>query len=322
MTIRGVDFGPVWGASGVQGFFGEGYWFHKLAELVGLSWDGVTFVSKTTTLAPRKGNMPLAADGITPRHWFPACVRVKWWQGVTLNAVSLSGPGAAALLADGRWQSRSEPFMISFMPEKDSKAERLDEVRAFRDQVGARADSFRSPFGFQLNLSCPNTVHGQQELADEADEMLTMLGELKRPITAKVAADMPPAIGARIANHKDCDALCASNAIKFGQLKDKIDWRRYFASETLSPLAAFGGGALSGAPLLPITEAWVRAVRMLGVTKHINAGGGILHPQDVRRLFAAGANSVSLGTIAILRPWRVPACIRAAQDCAQQQTTS
>ena len=48
MNQRVADFGPVWGASGVQGFFGEGYWFHRWVP--GLSFDGCTFVAKTTTL--------------------------------------------------------------------------------------------------------------------------------------------------------------------------------------------------------------------------------------------------------------------------------
>jgi len=57
--MRGIDFGPVWGASGVLGFFGEGYWYHRYWKPFGLNFSGVTFVAKTTTLKERSGNMPL-----------------------------------------------------------------------------------------------------------------------------------------------------------------------------------------------------------------------------------------------------------------------
>ena len=48
MRLRNIDFGPVFGASGVQGFFGEGYLHHKFLRFLGLNFDGCTFVAKTT----------------------------------------------------------------------------------------------------------------------------------------------------------------------------------------------------------------------------------------------------------------------------------
>ena len=114
MILRGIDFGCVHGASGVQGFFGEGYWFHKV-PIIGPNFNGMTFVAKTTTLNAREGNMPLKSD-YTPRDMFPKCVVVKPLSGVVLNAVGLSGPGAKALLDTGLWQRRSKkPFFISFI---------------------------------------------------------------------------------------------------------------------------------------------------------------------------------------------------------------
>src|SRR3989338_1556485 len=66
MELRGVHFGPVLDASGVRGFFGEGYWHHRYCKPFGLRFDGATFVAKTTTLLPRAGNMPLQSNGVTP----------------------------------------------------------------------------------------------------------------------------------------------------------------------------------------------------------------------------------------------------------------
>ena len=110
MRLREINFGPVLDGSGVEGFFGEGYWFHKFLRPLGLNFNGCAFVAKTATLKPRKGNMPLKDDGITPKELKPKCVKVKLFKGVALNAVGLSGPGAIALFEDGRWQKRTRPF--------------------------------------------------------------------------------------------------------------------------------------------------------------------------------------------------------------------
>jgi phosphoribosylformimino-5-aminoimidazole carboxamide ribonucleotide (ProFAR) isomerase len=49
----------------------------------------------------------------------------------------------------------------------------------------------------------------------------------------------------------------------------------------------------------------VKEARSIGVTKHINAGGGVFSRADVRKLKRAGADSVSVGTVAMHRPWRL-----------------
>jgi dihydroorotate dehydrogenase len=69
---------------------------------------------------------------------------------------------------------------------------------------------------------------------------------------------------------------------------------------------------LSGAPLLSVVAEWVQEARRQGLKKPINAGGGILRPSDVDRLLTAGASSVFVGTIAILRGWRLQGTIRHA----------
>ncbi len=322
MNIRGIEVSRIWGASGVQGFFGEGYWFHWLLWFIGLFFGKpdsgeLTFVAKTTTLEPRPGNMPLGKDGITPRKWFPSCVKVYPWKGVTLNSVGLSGPGAKALFANGRWQKRKKPFFISFMAVGLTKGERLSEFKQFLSLLRDALPGFSAPIGVQINVSCPNTGHDQHQLVDETDAMMDLVVEygLSCAFMFKLAVDITPVVGVRIADHARCDGLIVSNAIKFGEMKDKINWKGLFGSDTVSPLAQFkGGGGLSGKPLLPLVEAWVRAIRMLGMTKHINAGGGILHPDDVRRLLKAGSNTVSVGTIAVLRPWWMRRCIRVAHS--------
>ncbi len=310
MRLRGIEFGPVWDASGVRGFFGEGYWYHRL--IPGLSFKGSTFVAKTTTLGPRKGHMPLRKD-FTPAERKPKCIAVKARQGAVLNAVGLSGPGAEALLLDGRWQERTEPFFLSFMPVGETPQQRFSELNVFVRLLDKFRIEFQAPFGLQINVSCPNTGHAFGDIETETRMLLTRAATLRIPLVPKFSAITPVDIVARIARHPDCDAVCVSNTVPWGQV-DPI-MRHAFSGSLTSPLAEYGGGGLSGAPIFPIVVDWVKRAVASGFPKPINAGGGILGPRDVQTLKNAGAASVFLGSIAVVRGWRVRKTIRAAHHC-------
>ena len=111
-----------------------------------------------------------------------------------------------------------------------------------------------------------------------------------------------------MAAHPGCDAIIMSNTIPWGQLPDRIDWKGLFGTD-VSPVAKYGGGGLSGKPLLPIVTDWIRGARVKGVVKPIVAGGGILSKADADRMLDAGADAVELGSVAFLRPWRVQGII-------------
>lgn len=309
MRLRGIEFGPVLDASGVRGFFGEGYAHHAYWRPFGLCFKGSTFVAKTTTLAPRAGNMPLGPD-LRPKERLPRCVVVRPWKGVALNAVGLSGPGAEALFADGRWQARTEPFLLSFMSVAPTAAERHRELEDFVSLFAGRLREFRAPVGLQLNFSCPNVGLDPAHLVEEVSRGLGTAAVLRVPLMPKFNLLLPPETAATIARLPGCDALCVSNTLPWGALPHRVDWRGLFGSET-SPLAHLGGGGLSGAPLLPLVEEWVARARAAGVRTPINAGGGILAPNDALRLRAAGADAVFIGSAAMLRPWRVASIIAA-----------
>ena len=109
MKLRDIEFGNILGASGVQGFFGEGYWFHKLYKLLfGKRFDfsGMTFVAKTATLHERKGNVKTGFLEML----FPQWIYVNFWQGQVLNAMGLPNEGFRALLTRGLWQERKEGY--------------------------------------------------------------------------------------------------------------------------------------------------------------------------------------------------------------------
>jgi dihydroorotate dehydrogenase len=302
MKLRGISFGNVLSASGVQGFFGEGYWFHPYLKPFGLDFSNFTFVAKTTTLDARTGNLPLRND-FTPRELMPKCIHVKPWQGVALNALGLSGPGALALLETGRWQARTKPFFISFMSVASTAQERLDELEIFVRYLTRYLPRFRAPFGLQINYSCPNVGLHPHDLFNEVGEGLSIAARPGIPLMPKFNVVLPPKLAKAIGEHPACDALCISNTIPYGQLLKQEEWEKLFGQS--SPLKSYGGGGLSGKLLLPFVIEWLKEIRSIGFTKPINAGGGILSLGDARDVLDAGADSIFLGSIAFLRPWRV-----------------
>lgn len=325
MILKGINFGPVWDASGVRNFDGRGWWYHKFLWFVGLMFGGSTFVAKTTTLNPRLGtkldpggNMPLKKDGKTPKKWFPDCVVVRWWSGAALNAVGLSGPGLFRLLKE--WFSITQPFMISYMSVKEEPEDRLREAEVFARTLANERTKFKAKFGLQINLSCPNVgtkLRTTEEFVQEAHGVLELFSRmLGVPLIVKLSVTTPVATARLIAEHPMCDAICVSNTIPWGWNPDMIDWKWIFGT-TVSPLAKYGGGGMSGAPLLPFVETWVTEAQAIGFPKPINAGGGILSKKDALRLLNAGASSIFLGSVAFLRPWRVRGIIRAVHKYAK-----
>lgn len=311
MILRGIDFGLVWCASGAQGFFGEGYWYHRWWKPFGLSFDRATFVAKTTTFTPQKGNMETREDGITPKRLKPDCIVVKPFRGMALNAVGLTGPGAEALFADGRWQARTEPFFLSFMSVADTLSKRLDELNGFMRLGHEHLPRFRAKVGLQINFSCPNAGRASDDLAYEGALMLAHAAALRIPLVPKLSVTTPIEAAARIAEHPACDAVCISNTIPWAMVDAKT--KRKFSRDGTSPLATYGGGGLSGAPLYPLVLDWVRRAKKIGFPKPINAGGGILSSEDAVGLLDAGADSIFIGSVAFLRPWRVASIITAAR---------
>ncbi len=310
-------FGHVWGASGVQGFFGEGYWYQKLfaCTIPGYSFRGVTFVAKTVTANPTAGNMPLTEDGISPMHMRPDCIKIGLWQlllGVMLNAVGLSNIGINALVDKGIWQTITEPFMISVMAVSATRRDRKMEMRMIARSLRELIPKLQAPIAIQLNLSCPNTAHRatRRELVEETLVHLAILSKLGVPRVVKinVLADIEDM--KRIADHPACSGIVVSNTLPWEAVPT---WMRYlfFGSDT-SPLAHLGGGGLSGWPLRSRVCRWIRDARSIGIRKHISAGGGILGPFGAWSVWRAGADSISLGSIAAIRPWMLGPTVRFA----------
>ncbi|MBP9827444.1 hypothetical protein KBC99_03130, partial [Candidatus Saccharibacteria bacterium] len=317
LTLDGIDYGNIFCAPGALGFFGEGYPYHKFFRYAGMNWGSrlaqpgephhVGFVSKTITMPPRAGNMPMRSDRLTPRELLPKSVIVKFRSGHVLNAVGLTGPGTEWALAQGRWQARTGPFMISFMSVADTPEERLEETRHFAKLIKAQKASFKAPFAIQTNRACPNSGHLPDDFYPETTEMLDILGEIGVPIVVNYNPTVPTEVMVETVAHDACSALWIANTIPWGD--ERIDWQEIFGT-TESPIAARnlpvpGGGGLSGPACLPMTVQCVINARRVGITKPIVAGNGIQCSGDARFVRTSGANAVAIGTVAMVRPWRM-----------------
>jgi len=315
-----APWGYVWGASGLQGFFGEGYRFHvwPLKMLWG-NFKGLTFVAKTATAEACPGNMPLKADGTTTVDLFPRCVYCTpylWWKGAMLNAVGLSNRGIDFLLDDGRWQQMKQPFMISVMPIGKTPAERRNEIKAMAAKIQEQLKYVQVPVAVQLNITCPNTGHDIHELEQEVMGYMDEIGNQPFPVVVKLNPLFPIDVAKKISEHPACMGLSPSNTLLFGQAPDRIPWKKLFGTDDpeRSPLKkrGFTPGGLSGRYLFPLELSWIRRARKAGITCHINCGSCFSHT-DIFLAYQAGANSISLGTVALHRPWRVRWIIRAAK---------
>lgn len=305
MLIGKLDVGHVFCSSGARGFFDEGYWWHHYLKNLGLDWTGSTFVAKTVTTDEREGNMPLALDRITPRDRRPKCIYVtprSWLMGGAVNAVGLSNAGAEYLLGLNRWQKRTNPFFLSFMAVGDTPAKRLEETKRFIDLLFREKHNFSTDFGLKLNRSCPNTGHNLIELADETASMVEIAKQIDIDVAVKISAEEAYSMGITL-QQMGCDGIFVSNTFRWDSIPEYVRQRVF--GRTDSPLADLGGGGISGSPLLKYVVTWIKEARKLGVTIPIIGGGGILSIRDALKVIDAGADGVSLGSIAFLRPWRI-----------------
>ncbi len=333
MKLRGIEFQPCWDAPGVRGFFGEGYWPHR-APIVGPLWynfKGSTRVTKTVTLNPQAGNMPLcgAEYNFAPTRLFPSAIWFNMFTGETLNAINLSGPGARVLFDQGLLLSR-EPFMISFMAVGKTREERklefsafaamllavLEKINALRNTVQGFGLDY-APFAIQINISCPNTGHDPGDLVEDGEEALKWFAPIPVPKIVKVNILAPVKAVKLLADHPECDAICFSNAIPFGAPLGTFDWNKRFRNG--SPLKGFGGGGYSTRKMLPLVCEYSRRLRVAGVEKSFNLGGGIRCADDVDYAVSYGdlrpkKDSIFFASAAIASPWNIRSIIAEAHN--------
>jgi len=376
MILSGINFGNIFLAAGSRNFYGQGWRQHKpLEHIPGFNLEGATLVTKTATLESRmgpargeEGNMSLR-DDLESVEFFPDCVVYKFFTGIILNAIGLTGPGLANLIKRGIWQKMNFPFVLSIMAVRKTHEERIIEVAWMAwmiRQMLLKAQGII--IAVELNDSCPNTSYVVEEFEREAIDKLKVLKaglrgefenifcnlvspaeifdpdpydsheyerkELFRRIIINSSKFLQTIMGTQearyhagiklniltkpesalaISNCGYCDFLSVSNTIPWGQLADRIDWRKLFGTD-ISPLKKYGGGGLSSWPLLPHVVKWILDARRIGVKKPIKAGGGINCPDDVDLVCHAGGSAAEIGSVIPLRSWRIEKIIRRANS--------
>lgn len=226
-------------------------------------------VTKSVTLAPRRGNVP---------------PRVTEYPGGMLNSVGLANPGLK------RVRDRKLPWM----------RRHLGDLPILVSVAGATVDEYEAVvggleqeegfFGFELNLSCPNDahLHGVPFCLD-ADAMRELLDRVRpltaRPLLVKLAPNDPDiAATAALAAARGADGITAINTLP-GLLSDAGG----------QPRLGAGQGGVSGPALLPAGLAAVRQVAD-AVDVPVVGVGGILTGDDAAAYLAAGASLVQVGT--------------------------
>ena len=283
-----------------------------------LSFDGTTKTTKTATAFVQEGNMPMRANGTTPRDFHPHCIYVDMSKNVALNNVALSGPGIVAILNRNILQQKQEPVIISIMAIGKTKEERDKEIAYITSSLFSHLPRFKGKVIGQMNISCPNTEGELALYLEEVFGWVTQMRVLGIPLTVKISCLTPPEVVVRLA--EVFDAIFAINTLPFGELTPK-EREKYFYNAKESPLMKYqdefevkGAGGVSGEVLLERGLAYLRTLRGLGITIPIVYGGGILKPEDVDAAKAAGADAISLGSIIMIKPWNLRKVIQRGHE--------
>jgi dihydroorotate dehydrogenase (NAD+) catalytic subunit len=257
---------PVLVASGT---FGYGLDYQKVFDIQRLG--GI--VTKTTTLAPRRGN---------------AAPRIAEVPGGMLNSIGLQNIGVSALLRDLApvYETWRVPVIVSIMGftvgEYAEVAARLEGVAGFS--------------GIELNLSCPNTERGGIEFGQEPDAAADVVRRVMRATTLPVIAKLTPNVAdpkpvARAVVEAGAHALCVGNTL-LGMAMDR-DRKR--------PAIAATYAGLSGPALKPVQLRQVYEIAG-AVDAPIIGCGGIMTAGDAIDYLMAGARAVQVGTATFANP--------------------
>ena len=281
VTLCGIELdNPVIPASGT---FGYG---HEFAELYDINILG-TFSFKGTTRDPRFGNP-------TPR--------IAEAESGMLNAVGLQNPGVDAVIAE-ELPKLGKVFRKPVMANVSGFS--VEEYT----EVCARLDREDRVGWLEVNVSCPNVLHGggmsfgtDPELAARVTAAVKSV--TKKPVIMKLSPNVTDIVSvARACEDAGADALSLINTL----MAMRIDLK------TRRPILANVTGGLSGPAIFPVALRMVYQVAR-AVKIPVVGIGGVSSAEQVIEMMLAGAVAVEVGAANLTDPWASEKIIRALPE--------
>ncbi len=285
---------PVTTASGTCGYADELQDFMPVSDLGG-------FVTKSISLAPRKGN--------------PIPRLVETDAGM-LNAIGLANMGVDRFLR--------EKIPILTPMAKQGLAVYVNIAGTTIDDyvaVTERLANETTLTGFELNISCPNVKEGGISFGTDPCQVEAITKAVKAVTGDKtLIVKLSPSVTdisttARAAVQGGADALSLVNT--FTAMVIDIEKRQ--------PILANRTGGLSGPAIKPIAVYLVNKVyNDVGKPSHIPilGLGGIRTASDALEFMIAGATAVSVGTASFMDPACCMKVIQGIQDYCTQKDIS
>jgi dihydroorotate dehydrogenase (NAD+) catalytic subunit len=257
---------PVMVASGT---FGYGADYAKVFDIQRLG----AIVTKTTTLAPRRGN---------PQ------VRIAETPSGMLNSIGLQNIGVSALLRDlcPIYETWRVPVVASIL---GSTVEEYAEV-------AHRLESAPGIAGLELNISSPNAQRGGMEFGQDPETAGAVTRGVARATTLPVIVKLTPNVAdprtiARAVVDSGAHALCVGNTLQ-AMLVD---------TGARKPVIGMTFAGLSGPALKPVNLRQVYQV-VQAVDVPVIGCGGISTAADALEYLMAGAAAVQVGTATFANP--------------------
>jgi dihydroorotate dehydrogenase (NAD+) catalytic subunit len=257
---------PVMVASGT---FGYGVDYAKVFDIQRLG----AIVTKTTTLAPRRGN---------PQ------VRIAETPSGMLNSIGLQNIGVAALIRDlcPIYETWRVPVVVSVL---GSTVEEYAEV-------AARLEGAPGIAALEVNISSPNAQRGGMEFGQDPETAAAVTRGVVRATTLPVIVKLTPNVAdprphARAIAEAGADALCVANTLQ-AMLVD---------TAARAPVIGMTFAGLSGPALKPVNLRQVYQVAQ-AVDLPVIGCGGICTADDALEYIMAGASAVQVGTATFSNP--------------------